>query len=249
MARQSGESALTAWSERAWARFGLWPAFSKAVAWIVGWWLLIPLLAWRSALRRGLKIGLSIVPILVVTGSGVAIALAPSNHPGHLAAAPVSPTSPASIPTTQPSAMPTARPRPPAKHHSAVTRPHVKRRTHRAPRAAVAAVSCPLTPLRGVYHPYRLHVLGACRWYGGVVTSVRHEEDGDYHVDVAPGGGFAGFLDGDNYSAQHGSLVTEIMPGQRFPVPYVGQHIALVGTWVYDADHGWNEIHPIWAIR
>jgi hypothetical protein len=22
----------------------------------------------------------------------------------------------------------------------------------------------------------------------------------------------------------------------------------MFGTWVYDSDHGWNEIHPIWAI-
>ena len=110
-------------------------------------------------------------------------------------------------------------------------------------------MSCPSTPLRGVYHPSRLHVLGTCRWYVGVVTSVRHEEDGDYHVDVAPDSGYDRFLDADNYSEQHGSLVTEIMPGQRLRVPDVGEHVGVFGTWVYDAEHGWNEIHPIWAIR
>jgi hypothetical protein len=94
-----------------------------------------------------------------------------------------------------------------------------------------------------------LHVLGTCRWYVGVVTSVRHEEDGDYHVDVAPDSGYDRFLDADNYSEQHGSLVTEIMPGQHLRVPDVGEHVAVFGTWVYDAEHGWNEIHPIWAIR
>jgi len=99
-----------------------------------------------------------------------------------------------------------------------------------------------------VYHPSRLHVLGACRWYSGVVTSVRHEEDGDYHVDVAPGPGEARFLDADNYTQQHGSLVTELMPGQHFAIPSVGDRIRELGTWVDDTDHGWNEIHPIWAI-
>jgi len=100
-----------------------------------------------------------------------------------------------------------------------------------------------------VYHSDRLHVLGTCRWYSGTVSSIRHEEDGDYHVDVSPDAGFASFLDADNYSQQHGSLVTEIMPGQRFPVPNVGDHVGVFGTWAYDADHGWNEIHPIWAIQ
>jgi hypothetical protein len=100
-----------------------------------------------------------------------------------------------------------------------------------------------------VYHAYRLRVLGSCRWYRGTVTSVRHEDDGDYHVDVAPDAGFAPFLDADNYSQQGGSLVTEIMPGQRFPIPNVGDHVGMFGTWVLDTDHGWNEIHPIWAIQ
>ncbi len=94
-----------------------------------------------------------------------------------------------------------------------------------------------------------LHVLASCRWYIGTVARIIAEQDGDHHVDVAPAKGFARFLDSDNYSEQHGQLVTEIMPGQRFPMPYIGERIALFGTWVYDSDHGWNEIHPIWAIR
>jgi len=81
------------------------------------------------------------------------------------------------------------------------------------------------------------------------VTSVRHEEDGDDHVDVAPAPGFGRFLDADNVLLQHGSLVTEIMPGQALPLPAVGERVAVFGTWVLDTDHGWNEIHPIWAIR
>jgi len=81
------------------------------------------------------------------------------------------------------------------------------------------------------------------------VTSIRDEEDGDVHVDVAPALGFGRFLDQDNELYQHGSLVTEIMPGQALPVPSVGERVAVFGTWVHDSDHGWNEIHPIWAIH
>jgi hypothetical protein len=43
--------------------------------------------------------------------------------------------------------------------------------------------------------------------------------------------------------------VTEILPGQSLPVPAVGEGVAVFGTWVNDKNHGWNEIHPIWAIR
>jgi len=116
------------------------------------------------------------------------------------------------------------------------------------PSLNVAASICASNPLRGVYHPYRLEVLGSCRRYEGTVTAVRHEEDGDYHVIIAPASGFARYLDAGNYSRQGGGIVAEIMPGQHLRRPYVGEQIVVVGTWANDRDHGWNEIHPIWAI-
>jgi hypothetical protein len=82
----------------------------------------------------------------------------------------------------------------------------------------------------------------------GVVSSVRHEPDGDYHVDVRPDPGYRRLLDEGNRLHQGGALVTEIMPGQRLPVPAIGEHVQVFGTWVYDTAHGWNEIHPIWVI-
>src|SRR5689334_9413417 len=74
----------------------------------------------------------------------------------------------------------------PRKKHRAVS--PTKSSRHRKPRRRKhrPAVACPASPLRGVYHPYRLHVLGTCRTVWGVVSSVRHESDGDYHVDVRP---------------------------------------------------------------
>ena len=111
------------------------------------------------------------------------------------------------------------------------------------------AFACPSNPLLGVYHAYRLQVLGACRWYQGTVVAVRPEIDGDHHVDIRPDPGYGGFLDGGDLQWQHGGLLVEPMPGQRLPIPEVGEHVRLVGTWVFDRDHGWNEIHPVWAIR
>jgi hypothetical protein len=99
-----------------------------------------------------------------------------------------------------------------------------------------------------VYDPIRLEVLGACRWFRGTVTDVRPEEDGDHHVNVRPAPGYRRFLTRGNYAAQDGALVTEIMPGQHLPLPEVGERVGVFGTWVYDRNHGWNQIHPIWAI-
>jgi len=119
----------------------------------------------------------------------------------------------------------------------------------RAPAATGGSVSCPGTPLLGVYHSYRLRVLGTCRWFVGTVVAVRSEADGDRHVDVLPAKGYRGFLDAGDLQSQHGGLLLEIMPGQHLTVPTEGERIAAFGTWVYDTDHGWNEMHPVWAIR
>jgi hypothetical protein len=100
-----------------------------------------------------------------------------------------------------------------------------------------------------VYDPARLEVLGTCRWVQGVVSITRGETDGDVHVNVLPAKGFGDYLDADNFRYEGGALVTEIMEGQYLRVPQLGERIAVFGTWVYDRDHGWNEIHPIWAIR
>src|SRR5207247_5449372 len=101
-------------------------------------------------------------------------------------------------PTPTPSTVPT-----PARSSPAAPTPSKSK-----PPVPVRRITCPGNPLRGVYHPSRLTVLGRCRWFQGTVTSTRHEEDGDYHVDVAPAQGFGGFLDADNDLYQHGSLVT-----------------------------------------
>jgi hypothetical protein len=93
-----------------------------------------------------------------------------------------------------------------------------------------------------------LQILGTCRTFRGTVLFVRHEDDGDYHVVVRPDAGYQRFLNHDNYRYEDGGLVTEIMPGQHFPQPFTGEHVAIFGTWVLDADHGWWEIHPIWSI-
>jgi hypothetical protein len=107
--------------------------------------------------------------------------------------------------------------------------------------------TCPSDPLMGVYHPSRLVVQRKCMEVTGVVTAVRHEEDGDYHIDVMADQ--SGFTNAENDQWQHGALVTEIMPGQTFPIPTVAERVDLLGTWVLDTSHGWEEIHPVFSIN
>jgi hypothetical protein len=117
------------------------------------------------------------------------------------------------------------------------------------PTASSPRIQCPSEPRLGVARPRRLKVLGACRWAAGIVVGLAHEPDGDWHVNVEPSGRFLGLEDARNRTAVGGALVTEIMPSQNLPIPTLGEGVAVFGTWVHDKNHGWNEIHPIWAIR
>ncbi len=112
-----------------------------------------------------------------------------------------------------------------------------------------SGINCPKGSLLGIYHPYRLEVLWPCSWFVGTVVAIRSEADGDRHVDIAPRPGYGKFLDAGDREHQSGGLLVEIVKGQALPLPDVGEHISVFGTWVYDTDHGWNEIHPIWAIK
>jgi len=82
-----------------------------------------------------------------------------------------------------------------------------------------------------------------------VVVGLVHEPDGDWHVDLKPSRESRELTDARNRTAVGGALVTEIMPSQELPVPALGEPVSVFGTWVHDRSHGWNEIHPIWAIR
>jgi hypothetical protein len=105
--------------------------------------------------------------------------------------------------------------------------------------------------LAGVYHPERLQVLAPCRIAAGTVMRVRPEPDGDLHIDVALDSAYSPLVDEVNRTAQGGSLVVEFMArdGGHLPAPAVGDHLRLTGAWVDDADHGWNELHPVWSVQ
>jgi hypothetical protein len=105
-------------------------------------------------------------------------------------------------------------------------------------------------PLAGVYHPQRLVVKTRCRVAIGVVRKVVFEEyDGDVHIDLRPDPGYEALLD-DGNARVGGNLIVELIPQDRsrVAVPVEGARVQVVGPWVEDTQHGWNEIHPAWWI-
>jgi hypothetical protein len=92
-------------------------------------------------------------------------------------------------------------------------------------------------PLAGVYHPSRLHVRERCMLVTGTVTRVKFEPfDGDVHVDLEVGRGKR--------------LIVEVIPQDRgrVAIPAEGERVSVVGPFVDDETHGWQEIHPAWWI-
>jgi hypothetical protein len=106
------------------------------------------------------------------------------------------------------------------------------------------------SPLVGVYHPQRLKVKSRCRAAAGTVEVVRFEDyDGDVHIELRLDPEFRDLLAKGNEQVG-GTLIVEIIPWDRSRVriPRVGTHVGVVGPWVDDTTHGWNEIHPAWWI-
>src|SRR6185503_3201909 len=84
----------------------------------------------------------------------------------------------------------------------------------------------------------------------GTVSKVAFEPyDGDVHVDLRLDGGYETLLS-DGNDRVGGNLVVEVIPfdRSRVAVPAEGARVEVVGPWVEDDQHGWNEIHPAWWI-
>ena len=112
-----------------------------------------------------------------------------------------------------------------------------------------------------IYHPARLQVLDQCTSVTGTVEEVRKEADGDVHILFRLDQQFESLLNDKNISRQHGDLILEPIcqgkvrqadaeePCSRYKGPYfepqIGQRYLVSGAYVHDADHGWNELHPV----
>ncbi len=127
------------------------------------------------------------------------------------------------------------------------------------------AMKCDQSLWEYVYNPGRLQILEPCISVTGTVDAVRKESDGDVHILFRLDQGFESLLNEKNILRQHGDLVLEPIcqgeirqadaaePCGRYNgpcfEPEVGQRYQVWGTYVYDADHGWNELHPVSSMQ
>jgi hypothetical protein len=141
---------------------------------------------------------------------------------------------------------------------------HHHRHHHRLTSSQAAARNpgvCDPSLWRAIYHPYRLHVVAACKTVNGRVDDVQYEPDGDVHLLLRLPSSQSGLLNSGNIANTHGDLVVEIIcvgtvtqadaeatcagHVNQVAVPSAGERVRVSGTYVLDADHGWMEIHPV----
>jgi len=107
--------------------------------------------------------------------------------------------------------------------------------------------------------------LNPCISVSGTVDEVRKEADGDIHIRFRLDQQFASLLNAKNISRQQGDLILEPIcqgkvrqadaeePCSRYNGPYfeleIGQRYLVSGAYVHDADHGWNELHPVTSMQ
>jgi hypothetical protein len=135
--------------------------------------------------------------------------------------------------------------------HGAHHRAHGGGHHESSPTPSSTGDACPprSRTLAGVYHPSRLSILDTCRHVTGTVAETRTEEDGDLHILLRLDSRYRGMLLPGN-GAVDGTLVVELMPRDRghLPAPSAGQRLSVTGAYVNDTEHGWAEIHPVFAL-
>ncbi len=127
------------------------------------------------------------------------------------------------------------------------------------------ADKCISGTLNHVYNPDRLEVLNSCQSVSGIVENVIQEADGDVHIRLQVDQGYQNLLNQANYDYQYGTLVLEVVCvypvtqadavqacseySNAIALPSVNENISVLGQYVTDLDHGWNEIHPVYSIQ
>ncbi len=268
----------------AWARFRRRSWHWQLLLWVLLW--PVPLLMWTVSKPAGRRrpagavaaLGLVAWIVAVVAGAAGSNSSTPASHQVALA---TTSTSSIKATTTTVHGAGTTRQQTAAVHATTTARSTTTPTRGRGGTGSSSTAAAPITatgcrpgdPLSNVYHPWRLHVEKSCLTVSGTVVAVRHEEDGDIHVNVRLDPAYAGLIDERNVSGEGGALVTEIVPadqpgctvgqpprpatgtynygictGADEATPAVGTRVTVTGPYDLDADHGWMEIHPVWSI-
>ena len=125
-------------------------------------------------------------------------------------------------------------------------------------------ISCDDSLWNHVYMKYRLSIIEPCKKVTGVIVNTKKSKDGDVHILLNLDKGQEKLLNEYNIKKQEGCLAIEpvcVTKVYRFFVgkvcdgyinnvylPLVGDHVEVIGSFVKDVQHGWNEIHPVTKI-
>jgi hypothetical protein len=126
-------------------------------------------------------------------------------------------------------------------------------------RCASAAPACDESLWSHVFSPSRLHVLDRCVVVRGTVVLPMPQLDGDYHILVRLDPSFQKFdPDQSMINVEAMCMIPVVQSGpavdacahwhQNIQIPPPGTHVDVVGAWVDDGEHGWQEIHPVTAM-
>lgn len=132
--------------------------------------------------------------------------------------------------------------------------------------SASAFGQCDTTLWNHIYHKPRLHVIKKCVTVTGTISrACRKEKDGDWHCFLKLDKQFESMLNDMNRKKEFGNLVIEpicVKPptqtdaiqackgfSQSFPEIKVGNHVAVTGDYVLDAQHGHMESHPVYKVE
>ena len=124
-----------------------------------------------------------------------------------------------------------------------------------------AAADCDASLWSRVYSPKRLEQVGACMSVTGVIGESDADPDGDQHLLLKLDPGQETLVNKRNKKKKDNELVIEIVCANptkqkkpqracagytnKIPIPAVGQHVKVTGSYVLDTHNGWMEIHPV----
>ena len=124
-----------------------------------------------------------------------------------------------------------------------------------------ASADCDASLWSRVYSPKRLEQVGTCMSVTGVIAESDADPDGDQHFLLKLDPGQETLVNKRNKKKKDNELVLEIVCANptkmkkpqracagytnRIPIPAVGQHVRVTGSYVLDTHNGWMEIHPV----
>ena len=128
------------------------------------------------------------------------------------------------------------------------------RQAPEAPQGTPQGTSCPppSRTLEGVWDPDRLLVLNPCQTITGTIDASDIPpyvaDDGDVHNQFTSDSQYRNLL--TDQQETYGNMVVELMPRDagHLPALPVGPKLTLWGALVYDIEHAWNEIHPVFGV-